>query len=421
MPRHSRPHPVHSFRFWFLVLAVACTTAAWKLELIPLGGALRPASDSKPDAVELGEGSPETAAPGEMDVFLGQSEPEPAPEPDMTHPASLPAATANAPRVMPRAETVARSPFGAASPQFVTAPMTASRAEVSPVTSAKTIEPAVGVSLADAAAAESQSPPTVVQIAAEAPAEPATAPDNPFAEQPAEPAAPAVEFDFTAIDADLTAGTTEADVAAHRALSKLYWERPELRSQLAQRIEQTAKRIYFQPQPHYLAEYEVQPGDNLQGIAKKYSVSWQYLDRLNRIKGRPIKVGESLKVIKGPFEAVVDLSDHELTVHCLGHYVFKFPVGIGQDGSSPIGKFTVEDKVVNPRYDGPDGSIEPDDPANPIGERWISLGGGYGIHGTIDPDSIGKSESRGCIRMHNTDVEIVYDLLTVGSQVVIQR
>ena len=53
--------------------------------------------------------------------------------------------------------------------------------------------------------------------------------------------------------------------------------------------------------------------------------------------------------------------------------------------------------------------------------RWISLGEGYGIHGTIEPDSVGKSESRGCVRMHDKDVEIVYDLLTIGSEVVIQR
>ena len=85
------------------------------------------------------------------------------------------------------------------------------------------------------------------------------------------------------------------------------------------------------------------------------------------------------------------------------------------------GTFTVEDKMANPPYDGPEGSFAADDPKNPVGERWISLGGGYGIHGTIEPDSIGKSESLGCIRLHNTDVEIVYDLLTVGSEVVIQR
>jgi lipoprotein-anchoring transpeptidase ErfK/SrfK len=49
------------------------------------------------------------------------------------------------------------------------------------------------------------------------------------------------------------------------------------------------------------------------------------------------------------------------------------------------------------------------------------LGKSYGIHGTIDPNSIGKAESRGCIRLRNQDVEEVYDMLAVGSEVTIRR
>lgn len=406
MPRHTRPHPVHTFRFWFLVLAVACATAAWKLELLPLGKA-RPAADAQSGSADLGA-SADSTAPDESSVFLGQSEPQPS---GNRHGA--------APRVMPRADTVAQSPFGAATPEFVAAPTSiATEADdVAPDQPAESVSPAVAVSAAEPQAAENFIRQAVVQAAGESVPE---ASDSPFAAA-TEPAAPAEEFDFTEIDANLSAGTKEGDVAAHRALSKLYWDNPALRPQFAQRIEQTARRIYFQPQPHYLGEYEVQAGENLQGIAKKYTVSWQYLDRLNRISGRPIQVGQKLKVIKGPFGAVVDLSDYEITIHCHGHYVYKFPVGVGKDGATPIGTFTVEDKMANPPYDGPEGSFAADNPQNPVGERWISLGGGYGIHGTLEPDSIGKSESLGCIRLHNADVEIVYDLLTVGSEVVIQR
>ena len=45
---------------------------------------------------------------------------------------------------------------------------------------------------------------------------------------------------------------------------------------------------------------------------------------------------------------------------------------------------------------------------------------GYGIHGTWDDNSIGKSESAGCIRMHNRDVEELYTLVTVGTPVEIK-
>jgi lipoprotein-anchoring transpeptidase ErfK/SrfK len=58
-----------------------------------------------------------------------------------------------------------------------------------------------------------------------------------------------------------------------------------------------------------------------------------------------------------------------------------------------------------------------------LGERWIGLDSGnqLGIHGTNDPASIGRAESRGCIRLSPTDVDDVYDILSIGSKVVIRR
>jgi lipoprotein-anchoring transpeptidase ErfK/SrfK len=87
-----------------------------------------------------------------------------------------------------------------------------------------------------------------------------------------------------------------------------------------------------------------------------------------------------------------------------------------------LGKFAVLKKVVNPQYTDPQGHvIDGGDPSNPLGDRWLDLGNSYGIHGTIDPNSIGKAESRGCIRLRNEDVEEAYDMLAVGSEIVIRR
>lgn len=418
MPRHSRPHPVYSFRFWFLVLAAVCATAAWKLELLPVGEHQH-AHAPDDQTVDLGEGSLDlTAASGDPEIFSGQSEPAYLPEPHAGE-----RSVAAEPRVIPHSDAVAQSPFGPAAPEFVAAPAVT---PAPPDPTFNSESPIAPVSAAAAPGGSRLPSYPVVQAggddAPESP-EPASAPETPtnLFDDPFAPASQSADYDFSEIDANLTAGTKDADVAAHRALSELYWQQPGLRPQLYERIDQTARRIYFQPQPHYFSEYLVEPGETLQAIAKKYNVTWEYLEQLNRTPAPKLRAGQSLKVIKGPFAAVVDLSDYELTIHCHGHYVYRFPVGIGKDGSTPIGAFTVEDKVKNPRYDGPEGSIAADDPANPIGERWISIGNGYGIHGTIDPGSIGKSESRGCIRLRNEDVNVVYDLLTVGSEVVIQR
>ncbi|MDA1017264.1 MAG: L,D-transpeptidase family protein [Planctomycetota bacterium] len=215
----------------------------------------------------------------------------------------------------------------------------------------------------------------------------------------------------------------EQYLKAHEQLSRVYWNQPTLRPTIQARIDQTAYSIYLAPQPHYLKPYVVKFGDNLTGIAKGYDVPWQYLKNLNRITDPSrIQPGQKLKVIKGPFAALVDLSNFELVIHAHGYYVHRYRVGIGRDGTSPIGTFKVLDKVENPAYFGSDGEvIKADDPRNPVGEYWIDIGNQYGIHGTIDPDSIGKAASRGCIRMSNQDVAEVYSLLGVGSEVRIQK
>jgi lipoprotein-anchoring transpeptidase ErfK/SrfK len=62
-------------------------------------------------------------------------------------------------------------------------------------------------------------------------------------------------------------------------------------------------------------------------------------------------------------------------------------------------------------------------PDNPLGKRWMGLdiGGGYtyGIHGNNDENSIGKYVSLGCIRMHNSDSEELFEKVFIGMKVVI--
>jgi lipoprotein-anchoring transpeptidase ErfK/SrfK len=54
-----------------------------------------------------------------------------------------------------------------------------------------------------------------------------------------------------------------------------------------------------------------------------------------------------------------------------------------------------------------------------LGTRRLVLGDGYGIHGTNEPSSIGRSVSHGCVRMRNQDIEKLYDMVPVGTPVFI--
>lgn len=210
-------------------------------------------------------------------------------------------------------------------------------------------------------------------------------------------------------------------------------ERVYLRAELTRIGDETifSPRI-FQDDP--CAEgYVIKTGDNLARIAKEHEVSPELLASINGIPNpNLIRAGQRIKILKGPFRAVVDKKSFSLDVYLGDVYVKQFRVGLGADDSTPTGKWRVATKLVNPTYYPPRGGkiISADDPANPLGERWIGLEGvggdaqgmqRYGIHGTVDPDSIGKLASMGCIRLFNEDVELLYTYLVEKHSEVIIR
>ena len=209
---------------------------------------------------------------------------------------------------------------------------------------------------------------------------------------------------------------------AHQELSEIYWKNPEHRHLIQKQIDETATIIFTTPERRFAEPHFVDYGETLGSIAKKYNVPWQYLSRLNRVDPEDLQAGQQLKVVQGPFGAVVDLDEFCLTVHAHGWYVHVYPIGTGAHDGTPTGEFKVEEKLENPTWYNPDGGIvEADDSENPLGEFWLGLGNHIGIHGTIDPDSIGKAVSRGCIHLDDGDIKEVFSLLNVGAKVIIRR
>jgi hypothetical protein len=205
------------------------------------------------------------------------------------------------------------------------------------------------------------------------------------------------------------------------------------------------RRLVFGPEvvaeDPFSRRYVVGPGDRLGGIVSRESlaVDWRFIMRINRmVSERSLRVGQRLKLVTGPFHAVVDKSDYRLDLY-LGSgadrvFVASFPVGLGEFDQTPVGRFRVRprSKLINPQWTNPRTGqrYSGDDPANPIGERWIGLSGddeatrdlmGYGIHGTIEPESIGRSESMGCIRMLPDDIELIFEVLTEQHSTVVIR
>jgi lipoprotein-anchoring transpeptidase ErfK/SrfK len=215
-------------------------------------------------------------------------------------------------------------------------------------------------------------------------------------------------------------------VDALRELSRWYENGqlgPHEQQAVKQLLDQLAGTVVYSRESLLEPAYEVQPGDTLERVAAYYSVPWQILAKINGVTDpQALQTGEHLKVVRGPFSAEVNLSKFRLTLWLGDLYAGSFPVGIGADYSNtPEGEFTVQQKLENPTYYGPDQVVDANDPTNPLGEHWISLGNHLGIHGTIDAQSVGKAESRGCIRLTERDISDVYDMLTPGSKVTIRR
>jgi LysM repeat protein len=192
-------------------------------------------------------------------------------------------------------------------------------------------------------------------------------------------------------------------------------------------------------QDEYGGVMEVPSGGAIAKIAKSHDISAELLMRINAITdARKLQAGKQLKVITGPFNAVVDKSDFALELW-LGEpdakgsmYVCSMPVGLGENDSTPTGTWAIKNRLKNPAYYSPrgEGIIAPDDPKNPLGEYWLGLTGtegqavdqkSYGIHGTIEPDSIGKQASMGCIRLRDEDIKKVYEALVDGKSTVTVR
>lgn len=128
------------------------------------------------------------------------------------------------------------------------------------------------------------------------------------------------------------------------------------------------------------------------------------------------------------YRIVIDKSENNLRLYQDGRLYKTYRVATGKDpAQTPEGRFSIVFKTVNPSWTNPRTQefIPGGKPNNPLGSRWLglSVGGGreYGIHGTNQPWSIGTHVSLGCVRMHNRDVEELYRLVPLGTQVTIQK
>lgn len=174
-------------------------------------------------------------------------------------------------------------------------------------------------------------------------------------------------------------------------------------------------------QAHGTEIYTIKNGDTLGKIARKNQTTVELIKRRNQLKDNRIVAGRKLSIWRTPFAIVIDKSDNTLTLRARNEIVKVYPVSTGKNNSSPVGEFVIKDRYADPVWFHKGDIVQPDDPKNFLGTRWLGFDlPKYGIHGTIEPQNIGKQVSSGCIRMRNEDVQELYDMVPIGTKVTIQ-
>lgn len=388
----------------------------------PAAATVSPAAPATPAAPALTPAMPAPVTPPEQVP--------PAANATVVPPPAAPAPTA-APAVPAMPSAAAAAP--PASPPLTPIPPAAAQSNAS-VTPAQS--PAA--TPADDRYGQSTNPaPPVAPPAAPAPGAPPTASIPPASNPPITPvptaptasgAAPAATFaaSWPAIQAALDKNDLKQ---AHQLLSK--WHGDETLSPAdAQKVEtllgQLAGTVIYSNEHRLEPARVVKQGESLESIAKEYNVPWQLLAKINSIAApEQLRPGQELKVVRGPFSAVVDLHRNELTLEVDGRYAGTFNVTVPPGSPVVEGQWAVDQKVAGqPNAVAPVAYTTP--PAT--ADRAIVLRsaaavqpGGPTLAITSGHSATPPSPGAVAIQVAPQDAEDLSDILSIGSRVIVRK
>lgn len=222
------------------------------------------------------------------------------------------------------------------------------------------------------------------------------------------------------------AGSLEAKgrlFEAKAVLTRLIAEFPASSDVLSwqKKAEQINIALLFSPTPTPKSTiYTIRPGDTLTKIARQFKTTPELIKKSNDLKDDRIIPGRKIKVWDAPFSIVVDKSQNVLLLKSEEEVIKTYTVSTGANNCTPVGTFKIVNKLPNPTWFKTGAVIAPDSPQNILGTRWLGFNiSGYGIHGTTEPQSLGRQVTEGCVRMANADVEELYTIVPEGTEVTI--
>ena len=119
--------------------------------------------------------------------------------------------------------------------------------------------------------------------------------------------------------------------------------------------------------------HEVQSGDSLGKISKKYNTTMELIKKSNNLKNDNIRVGQRLRIWKGQFSVFVDKSQNILILKDGNEVVKVYNVSTGLNNSSPVGTFKIVSRLVDPVWFKSGAVVPPQSPDNVLGTRWMGF------------------------------------------------
>lgn len=185
--------------------------------------------------------------------------------------------------------------------------------------------------------------------------------------------------------------------------------------------------------------YTTVKGDNLLDVAQRFEVG--YIELIAANPGiDPWLPGSDVEIVLPTAHVLPDAPREGIVINLADLRLYWFPPGGGEPKSypigtgrlgmtTPLGKTRIVRKRKNPTW-FPTAATRADNPElpvsvgpgrrNPLGKFAMYLEWpAYAIHGTNDPDGVGRRVSRGCIRMYPAHIEALYSQVPVGTSVTV--
>jgi LysM repeat protein len=259
-----------------------------------------------------------------------------------------------------------------------------------------------------------------------------TAPPTAFAPvTPVAPSTTAAGTTFAASWPAIQAALDRNDLKqAHQLLSKWHGDEslsPAESQKVETLLNQLAGTVIYSTDHRLEPARVVKPGESLETIAKEYGVPWQLLGKINGIAAPDqVRPGQSLKVVRGPFSATVDLHRNQLTLELDGRYAGSFTVTVPPGSPVSEGQWLVDQKLQGlPGAVTPSAYSSAPAAANDCAIVLRNAAGTAASSGgsllMIASSSAASAPGAPSIRVTPQDAEDIADILSVGSRIVVRR